>query len=506
MAINTVIASNVMALTAHRNLATVGNRQNQANKRLSSGKKINTASDDAAGLAITDKMKAQIKGLDMAAKNSEDAISLLQTAEGSLTEVNNMLTRVRELTIQCANDTNQKEDRIKISMEVAELLTEIDSISTRTEFNEKNLNNGTFEDGFFQIGANTSQKLQLDIAKTDVQSTGLTDILDSFGILKTVDMKISSIETGIITPGVKSSGKTDEIRINNAASLASVTIQVKNGASGKTEDIKINLDVDISANSGSGDISRVLAEKLNKNEDFKQLFTAQPGGKDLTVERTGVGKDLTIESVSISFYDDKFNNVGNVRPQTANNGNVNHGKIDLQNLKVGDTITIGSETYTKVDPNKAGEKKNTFSTNEEFIEALKLNGIEANLENNNNTAVIQYVDHQNTRMPGKYTTVPRLVSDNGEDYSKAIETIDQSLKQVTSQRASLGATQNRLEYTINNLNLSSENLSAARSRIEDTDMAKEMMNLTAANVLQQSATSIFAQANQAPNNITKLLG
>ena len=399
MAINTVIASNVMALTAHRNLATVGNRQNQANKRLSSGKKINTASDDAAGLAITDKMKAQIKGLDMAAKNSEDAISLLQTAEGSLTEVNNMLTRVRELTIQCANDTNQKEDRIKISMEVAELLTEIDSISTRTEFNEKKLNNGTFEDGFFQIGANTSQKLQLDIAKTDVQSTGLTDILDTFGILKTVDMKISSSETGIITPGVKSSGKTDEIRINNAASLASVTIQVKNGASGKTEDIKINLDVDIPMNTGSDVISQTLSDALNKNEDFKQLFTAQPGGKDLTVERTGVGKDLTIESVRISFYGDKFNNVGNVNPQTANNNNVNHGKIDLQNLKVGDTITIGSETYTKVDPNKAGEKKNTFSTNEEFIEALKLNGIEANLENNNNNiAVIQYVDHQNTNL------------------------------------------------------------------------------------------------------------
>ncbi len=161
MAINTVINTNVMALTAHRNLGTVGNKQNKANQRLSSGKKINSAADDAAGLAISEKMKAQIRGLDMASKNSEDAISLIQTAEGSLTEVNNMLTRVRELTVQAANDTNQKEDRVKIAEEVAQLLTEIDSIADRTEFNEKKLNDGSFQDGHFQIGANGGQSLEI---------------------------------------------------------------------------------------------------------------------------------------------------------------------------------------------------------------------------------------------------------------------------------------------------------------------------------------------------------
>lgn len=504
MAINTVIASNVMAITAHRNLSLVGNKQNKANKRLSSGKKINTASDDAAGLAITEKMKAQIKGLDMAAKNSEDAISLLQTAEGSLAEVNNMLTRVRELTIQCANDTNQKEDRLKISMEVAELLTEIDSISTRTEFNEKKLNNGTFEDGFFQIGSNASQKLQLDIAKTDVHATGLTDVLDTFGILKTVDMTMSTKGGGVITPGVKSSCKTDEIKtLAKDASRVSVNIQVKHSATNKTENIKINLDLDISKSTQG--IPKMVADALNKNEDFKRLFVANEDGKHLIVERTDVGQDLIIEGVTVDFFNEKGErDTSSTSTSTPNNNGVKYPQLHIGSMEVGDSITIGTETYTKVSQNQAGKKKNTFSNVDELVEALTLNGMKAS--SNQNVVTIAYVDHQNSPMAGKYTTIPRLVSDKGEDYSKAIDAIDESLKLVTSQRAKLGATQNRLEYTINNLSLSSENLNAARSRIEDTDMAKEMMDLTAANVLQQSATSILAQANQAPNNITKLLG
>ena len=182
MAMNTVINTNVMALTAHRNLGTVGNRQNKANQRLSSGKKINSAADDAAGLAISEKMKAQIKGLDMASKNSEDAISLIQTAEGSLTEVNNMLTRVRELTVQAGNDTNQQQDRVKIAEEVSQLLTEIDSISARTEFNEKKLNDGSFENGYFQIGSNAGQSLNLSIGEISVESLGLDQTKEVFGV------------------------------------------------------------------------------------------------------------------------------------------------------------------------------------------------------------------------------------------------------------------------------------------------------------------------------------
>lgn len=286
MAMNTVINTNMMALTAHRNLGAVGNRQQKANHKLSSGKKINSAADDAAGLAISDKMKAQIRGLDMAAKNAEDATSLIQTAEGSMSEVTNMLQRIRELTVQASNSTNTSEDRLKISAEVSKLIDEIDSIGTRTEFNKTQLMTGVFSEGLeFQVGANKGQTIMLSFASAN--------------------LKAESMPLGT----------------------------------------------------------------------FKQSFSSIAGSKGT---------------------------------------------------------------------------------------------------------------------PGSFGTL--------------LSKIDESLGAVAEKRAKLGATQNRLEYTINNLKNSRENLSAANSRIEDTDMAKEMMELTQANVLQQAATSMLAQANQAPNSITQLLG
>ena len=292
MAMNTVINTNIRALNSHRNLAMVGNSQSKASQRLSSGKKINSAADDAAGLAISDKMRAQIKGLDMAAKNAEDATSLIQTAEGSLTEVTNMVQRIRELAVQAANDTNTTEDRGKIAQEMAQLYEEIDAIAGRTEFNGKTLTTGAFAAGqtdlHFQIGANVGQNLELNIGS--MTANGLDE---SFG----------------------------------------------------------------------GDI------------------------------------------------------------RTAIEG-----------------LAAGTESI------------------------------------------------------------------HGASWSGFLSAIDKALATVNDQRAALGASQNRLEYTVKNLNVSSENLSAAKSRIEDTDMAKEMMNLTAANVLQQAATSMLAQANQAPQSITQLLG
>ena len=291
MALNTVINTNVRALTAHRHLGKVGNQQSKSNQRLASGKKINSAADDAAGLAITEKMKGQIRGLDMAAKNAEDATSLIQTAEGSLTEVSNMVNRMRELTVQAANDTNTNTDRQKIAQEMVELYDEIDKIAERTEFNSKKLTDGSASKLHFQIGANAAQNITLSIK--NMSAKGLSA---AFG---------------------------------NAA--------------------------------------------------------------------TGMRKAIT------------------------------------------ELSTDATKSIT------------------------------------------------------------------GSKWSSYIATIDEALTAASEQRAKLGATQNRLEYTINNLNTSSENLSAARSRIEDTDMAKEMMNLTSANVLQQAATAMLAQANQAPQSINQLL-
>ena len=527
MAINTVINTNMMALTAHRNLGTVGNRQNKANQRLSSGKKINSAADDAAGLAISEKMKAQIKGLDMASKNSEDAISLIQTAEGSLTEVNNMLTRVRELTVQAGNDTNQQSDRVKIAEEVAQLLTEIDSISSRTEFNEKKLNDGSFKDGHFQIGANAGQKLDLSIGNMSAYGIGLDEIMDAFGLEKKVDLDTKSSQVGVV-----GDGKSATVKSAAAEALAggeditsmTVSIKMKNNITGKEE----TFTYDISGFKITGanatqpqQVATEIMKVLQNDKDFSSKFQVSDAtnGK-LNIALKDNGGEYSFTNGAGVFSTQLFKSDGSVvankgfkaADATTNATEGYHNEINLKNLKEGDTLTIGGRTFTKVEANNPKNIANGFSDAKELADLLKEDGIDllkadGNVVTGTDTTVyLNRIDHQGSRLAGTYSVNQKQVSDQGKEYSNLLENIDESLKHVTEQRAKLGANQNRLEYTIKNLDLSSENLSAARSRIEDTDMAKEMMNLTQANVLQQAATSILAQANQAPNNITQLLG
>ncbi len=532
MAMNTVINTNMRALTAHRNLSTVGARQNKANQRLSSGKKINSAADDAAGLAISEKMKAQIKGLDMASKNSEDAISLIQTAEGSLTEVNNMLTRVRELTVQAANDTNQQEDRVKIAEEVASLLTEIDSISSRTEFNEKKLNDGSFQNGFFQIGANAGQKLDLGIGNMSVFGIGMDEIMETFGVEKKVELNTTSSQVGVVADGVQSSSKITIANAtltgnNNDAKLSTATVTFKYTENGEAKEL--NLKVDLSSVKVDGanknqfnaaDIANALADQLNKNTDVNGKFEFSSNGGDLTIKTIDNGGEIVFGTTVNDFKITYDNATGTTAAGTVGAGQAGagttatgyHNRIDFKNLAEGETITIAGKTFTKVAADKVGEKANSFSTIDELQNLLANEGITSSQKNAAGAAAgtdilqLDTVDHQNSGLSGTYSVSSKDVSDQGKDFSKLLDNIDESLKAVTTQRSKLGANQNRLEYTINNLNITSENLSAAKSRIEDTDMAKEMMNLTSANVLQQAATSMLAQANQAPQSITQLLG
>lgn len=328
MAINTVINTNMMALTAHRNLGTVGNRQNKANQRLSSGKKINSAADDAAGLAISEKMKAQIKGLDMASKNSEDAISLIQTAEGSLTEVNNMLTRVRELTVQAGNDTNQQGDRVKIAEEVAQLLTEIDSISSRTEFNEKKLNDGSFKDGHFQIGANAGQKIGLSIGNMSAYGIGLDEIMDAFGIEKEVEMDAKSSQVGGVGATETSKATTGAIADQTAAGaqagekLTTAKVTIKALVNGVQQDLTFDIDMSSVVTGGGGttvakaDIQKAVIKGLSENADFAKDLKVSASGDKLVIEANSPGGEIVIGTgqaaaagdISITFGDTEKGN------------------------------------------------------------------------------------------------------------------------------------------------------------------------------------------------------
>ncbi|MDE6182466.1 MAG: hypothetical protein K2F59_04605, partial [Eubacteriales bacterium] len=413
------------------------------------------------------KMKAQIKGLDMASKNSEDAISLIQTAEGSLTEVNNMLTRVRELTVQAGNDTNQQQDRVKIAEEVATLLTEIDSISTRTEFNEKKLNDGSFQDGHFQIGANSGQKLELSINNMSVMGIGVDKIMDTFGIEKTIDTTIKT--TGGITTGKPTNASFTSGAISSTGTAGSadstITVKYKDAAGDeKTIDVK----VDLSGATDAAGSATAIKDALNNSDKFKEVFgeaTGDENGIKFDAKEAGI-----MSEISLTVNDNQV---------SAANGNATAGtggSINLDNAKAGDTITIAGKTYTMTEANKEGDVANGFSDMAGLTELLKNDGIDLDANGG-----ITAVNHQTSKLSGTYSINEGGVSNKGKEYSELLDDIDESLKHVTTQRAKLGANQNRLEYTINSLNLSSENLTAAKSRIEDTDMAKEMMNLTSAN-------------------------
>jgi len=396
------IQHNISALNTHRNLG-FNNTQSAKNlEKLSSGFKINRAGDDAAGLAISEKMRGQIRGLDMATKNAQDSISLIQTAEGALNETHSILQRMRELAVQSSNDTNTAQDRAELQKEMDQLSQEITRISTDTEFNTRKLLNGdlsgTSNSLTFHIGANSAQNIKLEVTDLGADALGVTGL----------------------------SGASQTV-----AGLNNVSVSNRTG-----QDITI---------------------------EYKAAVT-DPSGAAIT---------QTTASMS------------------------NDGKTI--------TITLAQEAGDAA----AGTAGAIKSTQQDVIDALKqLGSISVKVDDSFADADITTVPTATNSLTASTDTTKKAgvdISTQGAA-DKAISTIDKALSKVSNERSKLGAVQNRLEHTINNLGTSSENLTAAESRILDTDMAAEMMAFTKNNILTQAAQSMLAQANQQPQGVLQLLG
>lgn len=357
-------------MNTHRQLGISNNSGAKSMEKLSSGYRINRAGDDAAGLAISEKMRGQIRGLNQASRNSQDAISLIQTAEGALNESHAILQRMRELAVQSATDTNTNADRLEIQKEVDQLAEEVTRIATDTEFNTKSLLSGGF----------------------GIQRSGGTLVTSIVGLANLTDINVSG-------------GK--------ASTTYTITEQ-------------------------AGDIS-----------------LADGNGNSQTLTKTGVsaGDTLNFDSLGISIKTDS---------NYATGGTAFTGLTIITGLADGAKFQIGA------------------NANQEL--ALSIGDM---------TASGLGVDAIN-------------VSDQA-GASGSITTINNALEKVSGERSKLGAAQNRLEHTIKNLDTSSENLQASESRIRDVDMAKEMMEFTKNNILQQAAQAMLAQANQAPQGVLQLL-
>ena len=385
-----VVRSNIMAVNAQRQLGMNNSQVGKALEKLSSGYRINRAGDDASGLAISEKMKAQIKGLDTASLNSQDGISLVQTAEGALTEVHNMLNRMTELATRAANGINEDSNRASLQKEVAKLQEEIDRISEGTNFNNLKLLDGsqTYAGNEALIGKGTTNGVM-----------GLSVEGGNLSTDDTITVNISGDSVGTIT--VTASDNT----------VVFTTTQTGKGFYSIT-----------------ADVSKVTDESVKK-------------------AWAGVTINFSVDQAC----DTTKNYVAGQQQFTA-------GKNNSMQLQIGDT-------------------------------ADSFNQLKVGIGSMSSAALgVDKVD---------------ISSQDGA--AKAIDVIRNAIDRVSSQRASLGATQNRLEYTINNLDTASENLQAANSRIRDTDMAKMMMEYTKMNVLTQSAQAMLAQANQQPQSVLQLL-
>ncbi len=583
------INNNIMALNTHRQLSINNTNTQKSLEKLSSGYRINRAGDDAAGLAISEKMRAQIRGLTMASKNAQDGISLIQTAEGALTEVHEILQRMRELAVQSANDTNVEVDRSEIQKEIDQLASEITRIANNTEFNTQKLLNGGIEDIKFHIGANHGQDIKLSISAMDAKKLGVTrDVLqgtvdptnaakvaevkvDSVDVTKTLDagnytVKVENVAAGTNVEAAEGASVTgyDSAVTGKATINTNITLTysaAKNGSGTQTGATIADTNVTNGA-TAMGTIARTGDIAANVAGDYKLVFTSATNyiilkddgtGNFADTGKTGTVGDVNTQISGISFtvaaavggaYQSGDTMTFTINADTAeawtasgdltgvvsgDTNPINGLNIDITKLTGatdGDVVTISafaedSTTVQLFDENGESpigdavnidiEKGGEYTIGDTTTGQMKVR-FDAGQATAGTTTVTVSSQESTTATKQPDGTMSDAVAYGGINVSSqtaasdAITEINKAIEAVSTERSKLGAMQNRLEHTIKNLDTSAENLQAAESRIRDVDMAKEMMEITKQNILQQAATAMLAQANMAPQTVLKLLG
>jgi flagellin len=506
------INTNVASLNAQRFLGQSQGMLGTSLSRLSSGLRINSAADDAAGLAISGRMSAQIRGLNQAVRNANDGISLAQTAEGALTETTAMLQRMRELAVQSMNDTNSASDRANLQKEVDQLRLEIDRIAKNTQFNGKNLLDGTFNRQRFQVGANDGQELSLNIASAKARSLGL-----SSGTFQT--------HGAITEAGPTASCNTLTTDINSGEHFTIV------GALG-TEAINMTdgwsaYDIMDRVNSSATDTG-VTAEAVT----YAKLYGMCTGTMTFTLQGKGgtasgksvTGTDITDIIASINSHTSDTGIYAYLEGTTEIVLFSSEGySIGIQDIDYGadtgstysatlrgldsDGSTVSGSAVTLKDITLSNGTGSSFVGGTVIFETTLNNGYFTITTQAAGTELFDSANAGTDVLSSATThTVENLDISTRDGARTAIQTVDGALDYIADIRADLGAVQNRFESTIANLQNVSENLSASRSRILDADFASETADMTKSQILIQSGVAMLAQANQLPQQVLSLLG
>jgi flagellin len=489
-----IINTNAASLNAQRNLNSSQSALSTSLQRLSSGLRINSAKDDAAGLAIAERFTSQIKGLNQAVRNANDGISLAQTAEGGLGTAGDLLQRMRELAVQSANGTNSSSDRASLQQEVSQLQQELNRVANTTQFNGQNVLDGSLSSTQFQVGANANQTINVGIASAKASDIGNFS-LGSTGSSSTATAASSTVAANSIS--------TQTLTI--AGNGQNPTVSITGGASAKDVADKVNTKTSLTGVSASSETQATLGGLTNT-------------AGTVTFDLTGSGNKVTV-TATINNGNDLSSLAAAINSQTAATGisAVSNGStVSLKNkegydIKISDFTSSGGSTMSLQgnDPftgnTVGGAQTLTGAGNDSSTVAGQVKFSSSGGYTVTTTDATGGLFTSTAGQASSLTSVSALDISTVSGANNALNTIDAALTSINNSRAQLGAIQNRFASTISNLATTAENLSAARSRIQDADFASETASLTRGQILQQAGTAMLAQANSLPNGVLALL-
>ncbi len=486
------INTNIASLNSQRNLNVSQGSLATSLQRLSSGLRINSAKDDAAGLAISERFTSQIRGLNQAVRNANDGISLAQTAEGGLSTAGDLLQRIRELAVQSANDSNSTSDRASLNQEATQLSQELNRVANTTQFNGQNVLDGTLTSKQFQVGANANQTISVGIASAKASDIGNNSIGTS-DVAASINQATTTAANNVLTAQTltiagNGTTATAAVAAGDSAKTIAATVNGTSSSTGVTATAKTTAT--ISGVSGGGAVQFTL----QGGNATAVTISATLGGAAATVstDLTAIAQAINAQSGTTNITatadksgnlvlnDDSGNDIKIVSSTAATFGTGTIRGANVAGGVAGAAVAIGTNTV-------GGSI--TFNSENGFSVA------------SGTAAEVVTLTSQGSSL----SAVSAIDISTSAGANAALATVDAALTSINNSRASLGAIQNRFASTISNLQTTSENLSAARSRIQDTDFASETANLTRGQILQQAGTAILAQANSLPNGVLALL-
>ena len=472
-----VVQHNLTAMNSNRMLGVTTKTQAKSTEKLSSGYKINRAADDAAGLSISEKMRKQIRGLTQASANAQDGISTVQTAEGALNEVQDMLQRMNELAVKSANGTNSADDRSYIQNEIDQLVTEIDRVSTTTKFNETYLLQG---DARGTVSAtDTDQKVASKLTDVELNAAAGSELVAGDVVLGKVTAEVDQAKGGALI-GNLSGSVLDAL--NNAAD-GTITITQKKDASNKLLD----------------------QYEVKDGNNVKATLT-QAQLKTMGVNITaGTGANAGEMKIQLKWNQTEQKDLQAGLSIKADAANVVAQKLHDSGLKVGDEVKVTIKAEKEAATGNTVTKLKAYD-NAYVPDALNVS-LHVGADSSADNKIEMSIESMSAKSLGLVNEDGKLLVDGKDSTNadKAIDTIAQAIQKVSTQRSALGAVQNRLEHTVNNLDNVVENTTSAESQIRDTDMATEMVKYSNNNILSQAGQAMLAQANQSNQGVLSLL-